>query len=100
MNPIRHIRRLAAALAGLAGALLALGAAGPATEVRPRQRLWDAIDTAAGGLPAAITTEPAVLRGKPGQVLTDWPAHGPVEHPREPAGQRWGRQAARFSRPP
>jgi hypothetical protein len=66
----------------------------------PRQRLWDAIDTAVGGLPAAITTEPAVLRGKPGQVLTDWPAHGPVEHPREPAGQRWGRQAARFSRPP
>jgi hypothetical protein len=30
MNPIRHIRRLAAALAGLAGALLAFAAAGPA----------------------------------------------------------------------
>jgi nucleotide-binding universal stress UspA family protein len=34
------------------------------------QRLWDAIDTAFGGLPTAITTEPAVLRGKPGKALT------------------------------
>jgi nucleotide-binding universal stress UspA family protein len=33
------------------------------------QRLWDAIGTAFGGLPAAITTEPAVLRGKPGKAL-------------------------------
>jgi hypothetical protein len=30
MNPIRHLRRLAAALAGLAGALLAFAAAAPA----------------------------------------------------------------------
>jgi hypothetical protein len=30
MNPIRHIRRLVAALAGLAGALLAFAAAAPA----------------------------------------------------------------------
>jgi hypothetical protein len=30
MNPIRHVRRLAAALAGLAGALLGLAAAAPA----------------------------------------------------------------------
>ena len=35
MNPIRHIRRLAAALAGLAGALLALGAAAPALAAGP-----------------------------------------------------------------
>jgi hypothetical protein len=30
MNPVRHIRRLAAALAGLAGALLAFASAAPA----------------------------------------------------------------------
>ncbi len=30
MNPIRHIRRIAAALAGLAGALLAFAMAAPA----------------------------------------------------------------------
>ena len=33
------------------------------------QRLWDTLDTAFGGLPAGITTQPVVLRGKPGQVL-------------------------------
>jgi hypothetical protein len=35
MNPIRHVRRFAAALAGLAGALLALAAAAPAAFARP-----------------------------------------------------------------
>ena len=35
MNPIRYIRRLAAALAGLAGALLALGAGAPSAFARP-----------------------------------------------------------------
>jgi nucleotide-binding universal stress UspA family protein len=34
------------------------------------QRLWDTIDTAFGGLPAGIATQPAVLRGKPGRALT------------------------------
>lgn len=34
------------------------------------QRLWDALDAAFGGLPAGITTQPAVLRGTPGKVLT------------------------------
>jgi nucleotide-binding universal stress UspA family protein len=34
------------------------------------QRLWAALDAAFGGLPAEITTEPVVLRGKPGPVLT------------------------------
>jgi nucleotide-binding universal stress UspA family protein len=34
------------------------------------QRLWDTLGTAFGGLPAGITTQPVVLRGKPGQVLT------------------------------
>jgi len=34
------------------------------------QRLWRAIDTAFGGLPAGITTQPVVRRGQPGQVLT------------------------------
>jgi len=33
------------------------------------QRLWDTLDTAFGGLPAGISTQPVVLRGKPGQVL-------------------------------
>src|SRR5436309_85960 len=34
MNPIQHLRRLAAALAGLAGALLAFAAAAPAAFAR------------------------------------------------------------------
>jgi nucleotide-binding universal stress UspA family protein len=33
------------------------------------QRLWDALDTAFGGLPTGVRAEPAVLRGKPGEVL-------------------------------
>ena len=33
------------------------------------QRLQDTLDRAFGGLPAGITTRPAVLRGHPGQVL-------------------------------
>jgi len=35
MNPIRHVRRLAAALAGLAGALLAFAGAAPAALASP-----------------------------------------------------------------
>ena len=34
------------------------------------QRLWDTLDRAFGGLPAGIATQPAVLCGNPGQVLT------------------------------
>jgi nucleotide-binding universal stress UspA family protein len=34
------------------------------------QRLWGALDTAFGGLPAGIAIQPIVLRGKPGQALT------------------------------
>jgi nucleotide-binding universal stress UspA family protein len=34
------------------------------------QRLWQALDTAFGGLPARIRVQPAVLRGEPGKVLT------------------------------
>jgi nucleotide-binding universal stress UspA family protein len=34
------------------------------------QRLWQAIDTAFGGLPAGIATQPMVRRGQPGTVLT------------------------------
>ena len=34
------------------------------------QRLWDTTEAAFGGLPAGINTRPAVLRGKPGKVLT------------------------------
>jgi nucleotide-binding universal stress UspA family protein len=34
------------------------------------QRLWDTLDAAFGGLPTGITTQPAVLRGKPGKALT------------------------------
>jgi hypothetical protein len=45
MNPIRHIRRLAAALAGLAGALLAFAVAAPAAFADPHPLpiipLWD-----------------------------------------------------------
>ncbi len=33
------------------------------------QRLWDTLDRAFGGLPAGITTQPVVLRGKPGKAL-------------------------------
>ena len=34
------------------------------------QRLWEALDTAFGGLPAGIRVQPAVRRGEPGKVLT------------------------------
>jgi nucleotide-binding universal stress UspA family protein len=34
------------------------------------QRLWDTLDRAFGGLPAEPATQPAVLCGKPGTVLT------------------------------
>jgi hypothetical protein len=34
------------------------------------QRLWEALDTAFGGLPADIRVQPAVRRGEPGKVLT------------------------------
>jgi nucleotide-binding universal stress UspA family protein len=34
------------------------------------QRLWDTFDRAFGGLPAGVTTQPVVLRGKPGKALT------------------------------
>jgi nucleotide-binding universal stress UspA family protein len=34
------------------------------------QQLWSTLDTAFGGLPAGIATEPVVLRGKPGRALT------------------------------
>ena len=34
------------------------------------QRLWEALDTALGSLPAGMRTQPVVLRGKPGKVLT------------------------------
>jgi nucleotide-binding universal stress UspA family protein len=34
------------------------------------QRLWDTLDRAFGGLPAGVTTQPVVLCGKPGTVLT------------------------------
>jgi hypothetical protein len=47
-----------------------------------QRRLWDALDRALGGLPAGIATQPVVLRGKPGQVLTSLArlvhAHCPV----------------------
>jgi nucleotide-binding universal stress UspA family protein len=39
-------------------------------EDRAWQRLWDTLDTAFGGLPTGIVTEPVVLRGKPGKALT------------------------------
>ena len=39
MNPIRHVHRLAAALAGLAGALLAFAAAAPAALADPPPHL-------------------------------------------------------------
>jgi len=34
------------------------------------QRLWQALDTAFGGLPDGIRVQPAVRRGQPGTVLT------------------------------
>jgi hypothetical protein len=33
------------------------------------QRLWEALDTAFGGLPAGVRAQPVVLRGKPGNHL-------------------------------
>ncbi len=71
MNPIRHVRRLAAALTGLAGALLAFAAAAPAAFADPHPRpiipLMDKhppLSAAHHGLvPASVRT---VVGGMPG----------------------------------
>ena len=46
------------------------------------QRLWEALDTAFGGLPAGIATQPVVRRGQPGRCSP----RGPPA--RRPAGDR------------
>ena len=64
MNPIRYIRRLAAALAGLAGALLALGAGAPSAFARP----WPPPNP--GGGPAGSVI--------PGHLPPGWNKHPPL----------------------
>ena len=57
-----------------------------------RQRLWAALDTAFAGLPARVRTQPVVLRGKPGQVLTGaarQPGDVLVIGAGRPGGLRW-----------
>jgi hypothetical protein len=72
MNPIRYVRRLAAALAGLAGALLAFAAAAPAALADPHPRpiipLWDKhppLSPAHYGL-APASVRMVVVGGMPG----------------------------------
>jgi hypothetical protein len=64
MNPIRHVRRLAAALAGLAGALLAFAAA-PAALARPGPpRSWQRAHASLHPLPPGWSKHPPLpLRG-------------------------------------
>jgi Universal stress protein family len=52
------------------------------------QRLWDTLDRAFGGLPAGITTQPVVLRGKArqGTGQPGLPARRPAGHRRRPTG--------------
>ena len=59
MNPVRHVRRLAAALAGLAGALLALAAAAPAALARPGPpRSWQLAQPSLHPLPPGWNKHP------------------------------------------
>jgi hypothetical protein len=59
MNPIRHVRRLAAALAGLAGALLAFAAAAPAALARPGPpRSWQLAHASLHPLPPGWNKHP------------------------------------------
>jgi hypothetical protein len=59
MNPIRHVRRLAAALAGLAGALLALAAAAPVAFARPGPpRPWQLAHASLHPLPPGWNKHP------------------------------------------
>ena len=59
MNPIRHVRRLAAALAGLASALLAFAAAAPAALARPGPpRPWQPAHPSLHPLPPGWSKHP------------------------------------------
>jgi hypothetical protein len=79
MNPVRHVRRLAAALAGLAGALLALAAAAPAALARPGPpRSWQLAQPSLHPLPPGWNKHPplpahthtAAVGGMPGWQIT------------------------------
>ncbi len=58
MNPVRHIRRLGVALAGLAGALLAFAAAAPAALALPMP----------SPPPPGLLQHPPVLPSEPGMI--------------------------------
>ena len=75
MNPIRHVRRLAAALAGLAGALLAFAAAAPAALARPGPpRSWPLAHASLHPLPPGWSKHPPLppahvhYAGAPGPI--------------------------------
>jgi hypothetical protein len=74
MKPIRHVRRLAAALAGLAGALLAFAAAAPAALARPGPpRSWQPAQPPMHQLPPGWYKHPPLP-----PVHVDGLAHVPV----------------------
>jgi hypothetical protein len=74
VNPIRHVRRLAAALAGLAGALLAFAAAAPAALARPGPpRSWQLAQPSPHPLPPGWYKHPPLRAAHVHQV-----AHVPV----------------------
>jgi hypothetical protein len=58
MNPVRHIRRLGVALAGLAGALLAFAAAAPGALALPMP----------SPAPPGLLQHPPVLPSEPGMI--------------------------------
>ncbi len=62
MNPISHVRRFAAALAGLAGILLAFAAAAPAALARPGPpRSWQLAHASLHPLPPGWSKHPPPL---------------------------------------
>jgi len=65
MNPIQHVRRLAAALAGLTGALLAFAAAAPAALARPGPpRPWQHTHALVHPLPPGWYKHPPLPSGR------------------------------------
>jgi hypothetical protein len=74
MNPIRHVRRLAAALAGLAAALLALAAAAPAAFARPGPpRPWQLAHASLHPLPPGWNKHPPLTPAHVHQALVSVP---------------------------
>ena len=70
MNPLKRIRRFAAVLAGLAGALVAFGAT-PALAMRePPPGSGSGVSTSPAGTTAPVEVHTVVVGGMPGWQIT------------------------------